>query len=187
MRTKAYVISFSEALADEVAGTGVTVTCLCPGPTATEFSQVAEMEHSRLFRCRPMTAEQVARIGYRGVSPGESCWRWRAGRTGWARWARGSCRGAFRGGSRSGSMGRSRFGPMECGNSLPLSGRLAALFESGQRPQSGDQSPHSKGPTSLVPAACSAHRRGRRASRCGRGRGHGRDRARARPWAAPSS
>src|SRR4029450_13982360 len=35
--TKAYVLSFSEALADEVAGTGVTVTALCPGPTTTGF------------------------------------------------------------------------------------------------------------------------------------------------------
>lgn len=39
--TKAYVLSFSEALHEEVRGTGIHVSCLCPGPTATEFSQVA--------------------------------------------------------------------------------------------------------------------------------------------------
>jgi short-subunit dehydrogenase len=69
--TKAYVISLSEALHDELAGRGVTVTCLCPGPTATEFAATAKMEKSRLFRLRPMTAEQVARIGYRAFRRGK--------------------------------------------------------------------------------------------------------------------
>jgi short-subunit dehydrogenase len=41
--TKAYVLHLSEALANELQGTGVTVTCLCPGPTATEFQQRANM------------------------------------------------------------------------------------------------------------------------------------------------
>jgi short-subunit dehydrogenase len=41
--TKAYVLSFSEALANETKGTGVTVTCLCPGPTKTGFQQQAKM------------------------------------------------------------------------------------------------------------------------------------------------
>jgi short-subunit dehydrogenase len=74
--TKAYVISLSEALHDELmgrelTGRGVTVTCLCPGPTATEFAATAKMEKSRLFRLRPMTAEQVARIGYRAFRRGK--------------------------------------------------------------------------------------------------------------------
>ena len=58
--TKAYVISFTEAVHDEVAGRGVTVSCLCPGATATEFAAVAEMGQSRMFRMRTMTAARVA-------------------------------------------------------------------------------------------------------------------------------
>jgi uncharacterized protein len=69
--TKAYAISFSEALHDEVAARGVTVTCLCPGPTATEFAATANMERSRMFRLRPMTAAAVARAGYRGFRRGK--------------------------------------------------------------------------------------------------------------------
>src|SRR5581483_11195724 len=47
--TKAYVLSFSEAVADELRGSGVTVTALCPGPTATGFAERAGMTRSRLF------------------------------------------------------------------------------------------------------------------------------------------
>src|SRR3954465_2902869 len=46
--TKAYVLSFSQALAEELSGTGVTVTTLCPGVTETEFQQVAGAEGLRL-------------------------------------------------------------------------------------------------------------------------------------------
>ena len=55
--TKAYVISFSEALADELAATGVTVSCLCPGPTVTEFAETAKMGDALLFRLQTMTAQ----------------------------------------------------------------------------------------------------------------------------------
>ncbi len=48
--TKAYLLSFSQALANELAGTGVTVTVLCPGPTHTGFSKIAKNDQSRLFR-----------------------------------------------------------------------------------------------------------------------------------------
>jgi uncharacterized protein len=69
--SKAYVVSFSEALAEELTGSGVTVTCLCPGYTATEFQKVAGVEKSgMLARLRPMPAETVARIGYRGLMAG---------------------------------------------------------------------------------------------------------------------
>jgi uncharacterized protein len=71
--TKAYVLSFSEALANETAGTGVTVTALCPGPTITEFQKAAGLEATRLFRSRlVMKAPEVARAGYEGMMRGKS-------------------------------------------------------------------------------------------------------------------
>lgn len=64
--TKAYVLSFSEALANELKGSGVTVTALCPGVTASGFQARAEMEQSKLLSGpRIMKAETVAKIGYR--------------------------------------------------------------------------------------------------------------------------
>lgn len=70
--TKAYVISFSEALANELQGTGVTVTCLCPGLTDTEFQTRAGTEKTTLFkRTRPMDAATVARDGYRALMKGK--------------------------------------------------------------------------------------------------------------------
>jgi uncharacterized protein len=69
--TKAYVLSFSEALADEVEGSGVTVTCLCPGPTQTGFQARARMETSRLVSGkRIMDSSTVALAGYRGLHQG---------------------------------------------------------------------------------------------------------------------
>lgn len=71
--TKAYVISFSEALANELKGTGVTVTCLCPGVTDTGFQGRAGTENTLLFRAlRPMAAKTVARDGYRGLMAGKT-------------------------------------------------------------------------------------------------------------------
>ncbi len=71
--TKAYVLSFSEALANEVAGSEVVVSCFCPGATDTGFQKRAGMENSRLFkRLRPMNAEAVARDGYRGLMAGRT-------------------------------------------------------------------------------------------------------------------
>jgi short-subunit dehydrogenase len=64
--TKAYVVSFTEALAEEVAGSALRVSCLAPGPTATGFAEEAHMTHTRLFRLGTMTAADVARIGYEG-------------------------------------------------------------------------------------------------------------------------
>lgn len=65
--TKAYVLSFSEAIANELEGTGVTVTALCPGPTASGFQKKAAMEESKLVTSqKSMDAETVAKIGYRG-------------------------------------------------------------------------------------------------------------------------
>jgi uncharacterized protein len=70
--TKAYVISFSEAIASELRGTGVSVTCLCPGATDTNFQKVAGTEETTLFRrLRPMEAPTVARDGYRALMKGK--------------------------------------------------------------------------------------------------------------------
>ncbi len=66
--TKAYVLSFSEALTNELRGSGVSVTCFCPGPTNTGFAKRAGSEGSRLFKqIGGMNAETVARDGYRGL------------------------------------------------------------------------------------------------------------------------
>lgn len=70
--TKAYVVSFSEALGEELRGSGVTVTVLCPGPTRTEFQEMAGMDNARLFKSFVvMDAAPVARAGYRGMMAGK--------------------------------------------------------------------------------------------------------------------
>jgi uncharacterized protein len=69
--TKAYVLSFSEAIANELRNTGVTVTCFCPGATHTDFAKRAGVENSRLFKkVGAMSAEKVALHGYRAVMEG---------------------------------------------------------------------------------------------------------------------
>lgn len=70
--TKAYVISFSEAIANELQGSGVTVTCLCPGPTETGFARRADMEKSRLFKVGKMQSGDVARAGYAAMMHGKT-------------------------------------------------------------------------------------------------------------------
>ena len=70
--TKAFVLSFSEALAEELRGTGVTVTALCPGATATGFQSAARIEGARLFRLPWVSdAATVARIGFSGLMRGK--------------------------------------------------------------------------------------------------------------------
>jgi len=62
--TKAYVLSFSEALAEELRNSGVTVTALCPGPTRTQFADVAQIGSSRLFSAFGVAAAaDVAEFG----------------------------------------------------------------------------------------------------------------------------
>ncbi|MGO9006170.1 MAG: SDR family NAD(P)-dependent oxidoreductase [Beijerinckiaceae bacterium] len=68
--TKSSVLSLSEALYEETSGTGVTVTCLCPGPTVTEFAETADMEKSVLFRLSAMRASDVAALGYQAALSG---------------------------------------------------------------------------------------------------------------------
>jgi uncharacterized protein len=69
--TKAYVLSFSEALASEVAGGGVTVTALCPGPTKTEFQIRAGIANTPMFQNRAMSSEKAARLGYEAMMRGK--------------------------------------------------------------------------------------------------------------------
>lgn len=69
--TKAYVLSFSEALADELSGSGLRVSCLAPGPTATAFAAYAGASESRMFQGDTMAVDEVARIGYEGWQRGK--------------------------------------------------------------------------------------------------------------------
>ncbi|MEW5814956.1 MAG: SDR family oxidoreductase [Spirochaetota bacterium] len=69
--SKAYMLSFSEALHEELRGTGITVTALCPGATETEFAQRANMSDTRLFKGMTMSAESVAKIGLKAAMKGK--------------------------------------------------------------------------------------------------------------------
>lgn len=71
--TKAYVLSLSEALANEVKAFGVTITALCPGATESGFQAAAEMEDSRLVKDRKLpSAEAVAKYGYNAMMKGKT-------------------------------------------------------------------------------------------------------------------
>jgi uncharacterized protein len=70
--SKAYVLSFSEALANELGGTGVTVTTLAPGPTRTGFQKRGQLEDSRLVQGQIADAQSVALAGYRGLMAGKT-------------------------------------------------------------------------------------------------------------------
>ena len=70
--TKAYVLSFTEALAEEVRGSGVRVSCLAPGATDTGFAAQAGAAGSRLFRRGVMDAGRVARAGHDGLRRGKT-------------------------------------------------------------------------------------------------------------------
>lgn len=70
--TKAYVLSFSEALHKELREHGITVTALCPGPTSTEFFERASMQRSGLTsQLLVMKIDPVADAGYRGLMNGK--------------------------------------------------------------------------------------------------------------------
>ncbi len=69
--SKAFVLSFSEALHEELRGKNVTVTCLCPGPTHTGFAARAGIQNSKGFKGPVMGSKTVAEIGYRGMLRGE--------------------------------------------------------------------------------------------------------------------
>ena len=70
--TKAFVLRFSEAIAEELRNTGVTVTTLCPGATATDFAETAQISNTRLFRKRGVAdAGNIARYGYKAMMRGD--------------------------------------------------------------------------------------------------------------------
>lgn len=71
--TKAYVLSFSEAIANEVSNQGVTVTILCPGATESGFQAAAAMEESGLVKGRKLpTSKEVAEYGYAAMMKGKT-------------------------------------------------------------------------------------------------------------------
>lgn len=82
--SKAYVLSFTEALAEELRGTGVKVSCLCPGPVKTNFQKRAYLEGTAMINSPLMVdVQQVARMGYEGLKQGKRIvipgWKNRAG------------------------------------------------------------------------------------------------------------
>lgn len=79
--SKAYVLSFGEALDAELAGRGVHVTTLCPGATQTGFQKRSDGEHSALFRGGMASAADVARYGVRAMERGQ-----RVAIHGWFNW-----------------------------------------------------------------------------------------------------
>lgn len=71
--TKAYVLRFSVAVANELKGSGVTVTALCPGPTASKFAATAAATRSGIFNSRKLpTSEVVASYGYKAMLKGKT-------------------------------------------------------------------------------------------------------------------
>jgi short-subunit dehydrogenase len=70
--TKAFLLSFSQAINYELRPSGITVTTLCPGPTESEFKVRAGSQRSRLFEAFVMDAPRVARVGYDGMMKGKA-------------------------------------------------------------------------------------------------------------------
>lgn len=71
--TKAYVLSFSEAIDNEVSDKGVTVTALCPGATESGFQAAAAMEESNLVKGKKLpTSKEVAKYGYTAMMKGKT-------------------------------------------------------------------------------------------------------------------
>jgi hypothetical protein len=79
--SKAYVLSLSEALANELRGTGVTVTALCAGPTRTKFAHRARLIDTKAFQGKLMEAQDLAEQGYGAMMKGKQVliapWKYR--------------------------------------------------------------------------------------------------------------
>lgn len=70
--SKHYVLAFSEAIANELSDSGINVSALCPGPTESEFQEVANMKKSKLFDRFPVaTSQEVAEYGYKSLMNGK--------------------------------------------------------------------------------------------------------------------
>jgi len=69
--TKAFVLHFSEAIANELKGTGVTVTTLCPGPTKTNFDKAANVTNTALFSGKLPGPKEVAEFGFKKMMKGK--------------------------------------------------------------------------------------------------------------------
>ncbi|MES2765947.1 MAG: SDR family oxidoreductase [Bacteroidota bacterium] len=70
--TKAFVLHFSEAIANELQGSGITVTALCPGPTESNFQKAANVENSPLFKGKIPTSRDVAEYGFKAMMAGKT-------------------------------------------------------------------------------------------------------------------
>jgi uncharacterized protein len=70
--TKAYVLSFTESIAEEVRDSGVTIAALCPGGTESGFQERAAMQDSKFVQGGLMKSEQVAEVGYQGLMAGKT-------------------------------------------------------------------------------------------------------------------
>ena len=69
--SKAYVLSFSQAIDEEVRRSGVTVTCLCPGPTATDFAETSGVSNKGLLSSVVADVDDIGRYGYAAMMRGE--------------------------------------------------------------------------------------------------------------------
>jgi len=70
--TKSFVLSFSEALNEELKPTNISVTCLCPGPTKSNFTQNSEMDKSRAYKnLKQAESKEVARLGIKAMLKGK--------------------------------------------------------------------------------------------------------------------
>ena len=69
--TKAYVLSFSQSLSEELRDSGVSVTCLCPGSTKTSFGQAASVSETHSTKTSDVTPEQVAEYGWKALKDGK--------------------------------------------------------------------------------------------------------------------
>lgn len=69
--TKAYVLSYTEALAEEISNPDIQISCLAPGPVRTEFGEKSDLEDSLLFKLSLMDSEPVVRAGYEGFRKGK--------------------------------------------------------------------------------------------------------------------
>lgn len=70
--TKAYVLSFTEALAEEISNPNIKISCLAPGPVKTEFGEKSDLEDSLLFKVSLMEMEPVVKAGYEGFRKGQT-------------------------------------------------------------------------------------------------------------------